>query len=70
MSFDCIGCKQQFNSLGLFERHRVGDHTIWEGNNRRRCLTVEEMQSRKWEPNKYGKWVDRSKENNWFKVES
>jgi hypothetical protein len=66
----CRSCNQDFNSVDLFERHRVGTHqyTYSEGiamtpmrEDGRRCLSVDEMQAKGWEPNERGYWIDPEK---------
>ncbi|AID18003.1 hypothetical protein ACQ24_gp05 [Propionibacterium phage Pacnes 2012-15] len=37
--------------------HRVGDHGVKEGTNRRRCLTVDEMLTKGMQRNKLGYWT-------------
>lgn len=48
----CQGCKEYFNSIGSFEKHRTGEH----GTNRR-CRTSEEMTSLKMSLNTQGFWI-------------
>lgn len=52
----CQGCKEFFNSTFAFDKHRTGEH----GKNRR-CLTVEEMQSREMVKNSDLFWVSKAK---------
>jgi hypothetical protein len=56
----CSGCRQDFTSLSLFDRHRVGvySYTYSEGaqffpprEDGRRCLDVDEMKAKGWELN-------------------
>jgi hypothetical protein len=63
----CRSCDQDFGSVRLFDRHRVGKHvyTYSEGakmdpprDDGRRCLSVQEMRTLGWTPNKYDRWVD------------
>lgn len=51
----CPGCGEIFNSTHAFEMHRVGPH---EGN-RRRCLTIDEMQARGMVKVGLGRWASR-----------
>ncbi|NBX51269.1 hypothetical protein EBT25_15430 [bacterium] len=37
----CTVCKQYFNSIGAFDKHRTGKH-----GEDRRCLTPEEMENK------------------------
>ena len=66
----CRSCGEDFNSLTLFDRHRVGKHayTFHEGlrmnppvENGRRCLDIEEMRGKGWEKNKLSRWIDPAK---------
>ena len=60
----CRGCGCDFSSVKLFDDHRVGKHEYlydaWDDSKAdgRRCLGVEEMQARGWEPNERGLWTD------------
>jgi hypothetical protein len=57
----CRGCGCDFTSVKLFDRHRVGVHVYDyspEQPDGRRCLTVEEMQSKGWERDARGRWSD------------
>ena len=53
----CDSCGEHFNSVSVFDRHRVGD---WqERGTRRQCLKVAQMQARGWSRNAGGFWVER-----------
>lgn len=53
----CASCGEHFNSISVFDRHRVGE---WQNRGaRRRCLTVAQMQAREWSRNAGGFWVER-----------
>jgi hypothetical protein len=56
----CGRCHQDFTSLELFDRHRVGDHALdWpEHENGRRCLDAEEMAAKGWEQDDKERWLD------------
>jgi hypothetical protein len=63
----CSACGQDFTSVELFDRHRVGVHayTYTEGlkldppaEDGRRCLVIEEMQANGWTEDARGRWVD------------
>ena len=63
----CRSCDQDFSSVRLFDAHRVGayapgdysgDLEDWTPELGRRCLSIEEMQERGWEPNDCGAWQD------------
>ena len=49
----CAKCEEYFNSTFAFDKHRTGEH---EGN-ARRCLSVNEMQTRKMVKGTDGYWV-------------
>jgi len=48
----CTGCDELFNSSASFEKHRTGDF-----GKDRRCMSVEEMTSKKMAKNAAGYWV-------------
>jgi hypothetical protein len=58
---ECGKCGCDFNSIRLFDAHRVGKHAylylagLPDG---RRCLTVDEMLNRGWTTNANGRWTD------------
>jgi hypothetical protein len=63
----CRSCNQDFSSVAMFDRHRVGKHAYLyrEGLNMdppredgRRCLSVEEMTGKGWERDRRGRWSD------------
>jgi hypothetical protein len=63
----CGACGEDFNSLKLFDWHRVGVHayTISEAlrmhpprEDGRRCLDTDEMRERGWCRNQRGRWID------------
>ena len=61
----CSACGQDFGSVELFDRHRVGKHaySFAEGLERgledgRRCLDRSEMEGAGWRLNKCGRWSD------------
>jgi hypothetical protein len=67
MSAFCRACGQEFNSVELFDRDRVGVHayTYLQGldmdpprEDGRRCLDVDEMRAKGWKLNKRGRWID------------
>ena len=54
----CSSCGEHFNSVSVFDRHRVGD---WKDRGlHRRCLTVAEMHSRGWALNSAGFWIRKA----------
>ena len=48
----CQGCKEYFNSVGAFEKHRTGKH-----GRDRRCRTPEELLALGCSLNKDGFWI-------------
>lgn len=48
----CQGCKEYFNSVAAFDKHREGKHGV-----DRRCLTADEMQAKGMAKNSHGFWV-------------
>ncbi len=63
----CGACGEDFGSVNLFDRHRVGKHAYLysEGlkmdpplEDGRRCLSVKEMLQRGWSVGKRGRWED------------
>lgn len=58
----CTGCCQTFTGQSAGDMHRTGDHAVSVGPNRRRCLTVEEMEERGMAQNGKGHWMTRARE--------
>jgi hypothetical protein len=54
----CSACDEYFNSVSVFDRHRVGNW-LNDGANRR-CLTIDEMVARGWSINANGFWIERA----------
>ncbi len=54
----CTECHETFTGTTAGDRHRVGDHAIFTGPKRRRCLTPEEMRERGMTQNKRGQWTN------------
>lgn len=53
----CMACGALFNSVSVFDAHRVGD---WGDRGAdRRCLTSDEMLRRGWLVNAKGFWISR-----------
>lgn len=48
----CGACGQYFNSVSVFDRHRVGAYS-----SSRRCLTATQMTERDWLRNASGFWT-------------
>jgi hypothetical protein len=64
----CCACGEDFGSVELFDRHRVGKHVydFAEGlemgfEDGRRCLDPSEMDSAGWRLNSRGRWFDPSR---------
>jgi hypothetical protein len=53
----CPGCGELFNSTYSFDLHRFGEHGVYVGEVRRRCLTVAEMEAKGMTKNKNGWWI-------------
>ncbi len=49
----CGACGEDFTSVTLFDKHRVGPH-----DNGRRCLSVRELERKGFERNDRGQWFD------------
>jgi hypothetical protein len=55
----CTACGELFNSVSVFDRHRVGN---WENRGaNRRCLTIPQMLAKGWRLNVRGFWIERSR---------
>jgi hypothetical protein len=54
----CQSCGELFNSVSVFDRHRVGPWT--DRGAARRCLTVAEMEARGWLRRVAGFWIERT----------
>lgn len=55
----CARCDELFNSVSIFDRHRVGSYQ--ERGTLRRCLSVDEMVVRGWARNARGFWIERQR---------
>jgi hypothetical protein len=55
----CASCGQLFNSVSVFDRHRVGGWSDYGA--RRHCLTSSGMIARGWRVNACGFWIERSR---------
>lgn len=53
----CTECHETFSGSSAGDRHRVGDHAVFAGPDRRRCLTADEMRARGMEQNRRGVWT-------------
>lgn len=61
----CTACGEDFGSVELFDRHRVGRHaySFAEGfelglEDGRRCLDLSEMEGAGWRLDRRGRWTD------------
>lgn len=64
---ECGACGEDFSSVAMFDRHRVGVHayTYSEGiamepmrEDGRRCLVLVEMTAKRWRKDARGRWCD------------
>lgn len=53
----CGSCCATFTSSTAGDMHRVGKHHINTGPDRRRCLAVEEMETKGMTRNQHGYWM-------------
>lgn len=53
----CTVCHETFAGTVAGDMHRVGDHGVKTGPNRRRCLTVDEMEAKGMKLGKLGYWT-------------
>lgn len=53
----CTVCHETFNGTHVGDMHRTGDHGVKEGPNRRRRLTVDEMEAKGMKRNRLGYWI-------------
>lgn len=60
------GCHQTFTGSSAGDMHRVGDHGIWEGPDRRRCLTPAEMTEKGMTQNGRGQWTSGKSDGAWW----
>lgn len=59
----CAGCHETFTGTSAGDKHRVGDHSVSFGPDRRRCLTVAEMLAKGMARNKRGHWMTTAESN-------
>ena len=52
----CPACHQTFTGTTAGDKHRVGDHNVSRGPDRRRCLSVDEMTDAGMVRNDKGHW--------------
>ena len=53
----CLSCHESFTTTRAGDRHRVGQHHLSTGPDRRRCLSVEEMYEAGMGQNSRGHWM-------------
>lgn len=53
----CPECHETFSGTSSGDRHRVGDHAVSVGPDRRRCLTADEMVGKGLVRNERGIWT-------------
>ena len=58
----CPACWEVFSGTSAGDMHRVGKHHIFAGPERRRCLSVAEMEARGMARDKRGVWRNPSTE--------
>lgn len=66
----CSACGERFNSVSVFDRHRVGYFDSAEHRGARRCLHHREMLARGWLLNAAGFWIERRREAATVRVEA
>lgn len=54
----CTACHETFSGTTAGDKHRVGEHHIWVGQSRRRCLTPDEMRDKGMAQNARGVWTN------------
>ncbi len=57
----CRTCGERFNSVSMFDRHRVGRIDLAAPSCGRRCLTVAEMIARGYSRNASAFWIERTR---------
>ena len=62
----CPSCHQTFTGASSGDMHRVGDHAVFEGRDRRRCLSVEEMTGKGMVRNDRGHWTTGKSGGHWW----
>jgi hypothetical protein len=53
----CATCGQVFNSVGMFDKHRIGKYMPLS----RRCLSPVEMRAKGWSRNEGGFWIRKAR---------
>lgn len=62
----CTVCHETFTGATSGDMHRVGDHAITEGPDRRRCLTAVEMGEKGMTRNSRGQWTTGNSGEAWW----
>ena len=53
----CTVCHETFTGSTAGDMHRTGDHAVFEGPDRRRCLTADEMREKGMAQNARSQWT-------------
>lgn len=64
----CAVCHGTFTGATAGDMHRVGDHGIWEGPDRRRCLAAAEMTDKGMAQNDRGQWTTGRSDGAWWEA--
>lgn len=62
----CPSCCMTFTGASSGDMHRVGDHAVFEGPDRRRCLTADEMTEKGMARNDRGHWTTGKVTTHWW----
>lgn len=62
----CPSCHQTFTGSTAGDMHRTGDHAVFEGPDRRRCLTAHEMHEKGMARNERGIWTTGRATDAWW----
>ena len=62
----CPSCHETFTGSTSGDMHRVGDHAVFEGPDRRRCLSVDEMAEKGMARNDRGQWTTGKLNTPWW----
>ena len=63
----CPSCHATFTGASSGDMHRVGDHAVFEGPDRRRCLSPEEMTEKGMSVNSRAHWTTAHSTEPWWK---
>lgn len=62
----CGVCHETFTGTTAGDMHRVGDHAVFEGPDRRRCLDADEMREKGMTQNARGIWCTGKPVERWW----